>query len=435
MMTVMLSGYLAFALFNKDPSLFLPGDTSDGHYQIESACDACHTDFSGVTQAACLDCHGDELQAVNDSHPPKKFTDPRNASKLALVDARYCVSCHREHRPAMTRDMGVTLAADFCIHCHADIATDRPSHADLAFDTCRLCHLYHDNTALYEDFLVKHLDEPRTWPQARVPLRNLLVSYRHSAQHPLETLTAAHQDAPGDVEYTDAEDWEGSSHANSGINCTACHAPKEQAPARKFPNGNSGWIDKPDHTACAPCHADETEGFLAGRHGMRLAQGMPAMRTGLARRPMTDSSKSLGCVACHPAHRFDTREAAVEACLGCHDDQHSRAYKGSTHYQLWQDETAGRGEPGSGVSCATCHLPRELADSNDLQHNRVQHNQNLNLRPNQKMIRSVCLHCHGLGYTLDALADRALINRNFAGDPADHIESLDMAAKRLDRRQ
>jgi hypothetical protein len=150
---------------------------------------------------------------------------------------------------------------------------------------------------------------------------------------------------------------------------------------------------------------------------------------------MTDSSKSLDCVACHPAHRFDTREAAVEACLGCHDDQHSRAYKGSAHYQLWQDEMAGRVEPGTGVSCATCHLPRELADDKDERHNLVQHNQNLNLRPNQKMIRSVCLHCHGLGYTLDALVDRALINSNFTGDPAKHIESLDMAAKRLDRRQ
>ena len=431
MLTLLLLGYLALMLFKKDPSLFLPGDTSDGHYQIESDCTACHTGFSGVLQEACLNCHDDELQSVNDSHPPKKFTDPRNASKLALIDARYCVSCHREHRPSMTHSMGVTLAEDFCVYCHSDIASDRPSHADLAFDTCRLCHLYHDNTALYEDFLIQHLNEPRILPQARVPQRNLLASYRRTAQHPLVRLSAADQDAPESVEWNQARDWEGTSHGNSGVNCMACHARQETAKT----GGMSDWVDKPDHTACARCHAKETQGFLTGRHGMRQAQGMPAMHTGLARRLMAGLNKTVNCVACHPAHRFDTREAAVEACLGCHDDEHSKAYKGSAHYQLWRAEMAGQGKPGSGVSCATCHLPRQLADDKDVEHNLVQHNQNLNLRPNQKMVRGVCLYCHGLGYTLNALADRELINSNFTGNPTMHIESLEMAAKRLDKHE
>jgi hypothetical protein len=124
----------------------------------------------------------------------------------------------------------------------------------------------------------------------------------------------------------------------------------------------------------------------------------------------------------------------VEACLGCHDDRHSLAYKGSVHYTLWQAELAGSDEPGSGVSCATCHLPR-LSDAESGQHTLVEHNQNLNLRPNQKMVRSVCLHCHGLGFTLDALADRRLVNNNFSGDPDQHTESLDMAKKRLGNQQ
>ncbi|MGH8566471.1 MAG: hypothetical protein ACREXU_00265 [Gammaproteobacteria bacterium] len=54
------------------------------------------------------------------------------------------------------------------------------------------------------------------------------------------------------------------------------------------------------------------------------------------------------------AHRFDTRHAAVEACLGCHDDTHSRAYRASPHGRLWEAERAGRDAPGSGVSCAAC---------------------------------------------------------------------------------
>jgi len=189
LLTAGLLVYLVFILFSEDPSMFVPGETSDGHYQIELACSACHTAFGGVSQDACINCHGSELEAADDSHPPKKFTDPRNAAKLALVDARRCVACHREHRPAMTRPIGVTLAEDFCVYCHRDIAHDRPSHKDLPFDGCRTCHLYHDNTALHEDFLVKHLDEAEVWEQASVPRRNFLASYRLVAQHPVEAVT------------------------------------------------------------------------------------------------------------------------------------------------------------------------------------------------------------------------------------------------------
>ena len=38
---------------------------------------------------------------------------------------RYCVTCHREHRPGITRAMGVTMPDDYCFHCHQDIAKDR----------------------------------------------------------------------------------------------------------------------------------------------------------------------------------------------------------------------------------------------------------------------------------------------------------------------
>ena len=52
---------------------------------------------------------------------------------------------------------------DFCVACHSegdqDVRWDRPSHADLAFDTCASagCHNYHDN-ACHNN----HKDSPRT---------------------------------------------------------------------------------------------------------------------------------------------------------------------------------------------------------------------------------------------------------------------------------
>jgi hypothetical protein len=62
----------------------------------------------------------------------------------------------------------------------------------------------------------------------------------------------------------------------------------------------------------------------------------------------------------------------------------------------------------------------------------VQHNQNDNLRPNEKMVRSVCANCHGLEFSLDALADRALIDRCFDGPPSLHLDSARMAKEWFD---
>ncbi|UCE90720.1 MAG: cytochrome c3 family protein, partial [Pseudomonadota bacterium] len=137
--TLALAAWLAANLLGDDKSLYLPGATSHGHYQIELACNACHSEAFGggaVLQDACVACHGDELEVADDSHPKSKFTDPRNAQRVAKLDARECITCHVEHRPEITADMGVTVAADVCFHCHADIADDRSSHAGMAFDTC-----------------------------------------------------------------------------------------------------------------------------------------------------------------------------------------------------------------------------------------------------------------------------------------------------------
>lgn len=43
------------------------------------------------------------------------------------------------------------------------------------------------------------------------------------------------------------------------------------------------------------------------------------------------------------------------------------------------------------------------------------------------MIRPACLHCHGLGFAIDSLADEALIRRNFTGRPAVEVESIGLA--------
>lgn len=434
LITLTLCGWLGYSLlFSDDQEIFLLGQTTHGHHQIELACTSCHTSAFGgqeVLQDACMNCHGEALREAQDDHPRSKFTDPRNADRLAEIDARYCVACHREHKPELTGEMGVTRPDDFCFHCHENIAESRPSHAGMEFNTCASagCHNYHDNTALYEDFLLDHADEPDFLDRMRVPVRQPLQPDVTSA-----ALTLADIDMPASLSFSEdiPSQWQHSAHALSGANCSDCHQGNEADPQ------GAEWIEKPDHTSCNSCHKEQVSGFLSGMHGMRLAADLTPMRPALSWKPMREQAAdiTLSCNSCHQAHDYNPVRAATESCLGCHADNHSLAYQNSKHAALWQQEISGNADSGSGVSCATCHLPRETHQQDGKDVVRVQHNQNHNLRPVEKMARDVCMHCHGLGFTLDALADPALRANNFQGRPAAHIDSIRMAEERLRQQQ
>ncbi len=421
---------------SSDKTVFMPGPMTGGHHQIGVACESCHTDPLGgseVLQKSCINCHGEDRKKPFDSHPRSKFTDLRNADQLQNIDALMCVTCHTEHQPEMTGENGLTQPADFCVHCHSDIGKDRPSHQDMEFDTCNSagCHNFHNNRALYTDFLVKHQGEPDLLEQPVLPEREFaavlgeLTDYP-ADRYPVEQLTAGQANAPTDISVETAvhNDWLETAHARSGVNCTACHEVKPEN------GGKPIWTGHPTHQVCGQCHSLEVDRFQRGKHGMRLAADLSPMTPAEARLPMRSEAahRELSCTSCHPAHRFDVQSAAVDGCLECHSDKHSLAYKQGPHYRLWEKEISGEGEPGSGVSCASCHMPRVNFDVNDwMSRIMVEHNQNATLSPNEKMIRPACLHCHGLGFTLDALADEALILNNFQGRPAIHVESIELA--------
>ncbi len=422
------AAYLSYCLFSQPEAsarTFLPGVTTHGHYQIELQCKECHSPGMGVLYDACTRCHGQELKDATDTHPRSKFTDPGKSHLVKKLDGRSCISCHQEHVPDRTHAMGLSLPTDYCWHCHQEVGEQRPSHKDLAYDSCATagCHNYHDNRALFENFLVSHHGEPDILETAKLPERQL-ASYWQADNPDALPLSATDANAPSEVEFEDTllNDWAETAHATSGINCTACHT-----------GDNGKWFDKVSHNACQECHESEVDTFLVGRHGMRLSVGLPPMTPGQARLPMNHDSfhKELNCSACHDSHRFDTQYAAVDACLKCHKDDHSLAYKDSLHFALWEDEVSGIGEAGTGVSCATCHMPREEDSSGNIF---VQHNQNGNLRPNDKMVKTVCSHCHGLQYTLDALADTDLIHNNFQGESTEKVESIEMAKAWADER-
>lgn len=441
LLTLVIGGYFGWSvLASEDKAHLLIGQSTAGHYQIELECQACHSDaFGGMESVneSCLGCHAQELDEAHDSHPKSKFTDPRNADRIEILDARYCVSCHTEHQEEHTRAMGVTLPDDYCWHCHQDVAENRPSHEGMAFDTCASagCHNYHDNRALYEDFLLKHADEPEIAEHAALPVRDGLAWFR-SLEADIPPLTVTRypegRQIPDGVDLAQVEsDWLASTHAQVGVDCGGCHLPQEKQSAESSHSAND-WVEKPGLEVCEGCHERQSDSFKQGKHGMRLAQGLSPMTPAQARLPMHEAAMDLelGCNSCHDPHRQDLVVAATESCLGCHADEHSQNFEASPHGQLWQQVLAGSLPMEEGVSCATCHLPREIKRVQGHEKVVVQHNQNANLRPNEKMIRSVCMNCHGLGFSLDALADPESIHSNFNGNPSTRVESIEMAVQR-----
>jgi hypothetical protein len=427
LITAALGGYhgAPLVLAGADRRAHLPGRTSRGHEAFESACQACHTPFQGVTNQACLRCHEAGLTAAADSHPEGKFADPRNAARVAGLDARACVTCHREHAPDRTRTGGVTLPADFCGACHQDIARERPSHQGFAADGCARvgCHRFHDNRGLYEGFLAAHRGEPEDLARPAI----LLVTRPPAAGKAL---------GPGDADGPPAarteaavREWAGTAHARGGVNCTACHEARDPA------TGMSEWRDHPGTASCTGCHGDEHDGFARGQHGVRGAVGLSPLTPAQARLPMKPAvaGHALGCESCHGAHAYDLTRAAATACLGCHDDRHSRGWASTRHALAFRREVEGPAAAGTGVSCATCHLPRVSRRVHGADRVSADHDVSAALRPRDKLLRAACLRCHGLGFAVDALADEELVQRNFNGRPSAHVPSLEMVERRLSK--
>ena len=479
-----------------DRKMLLIGETTSAHHQIELACESCHTanfwDDPIKTQKAmnkaCLSCHQDELKVSNDSHPVKKFRDPRNADRRETLDALFCHTCHAEHVPEITQAGAVMLPDDFCVACHEDVGDNRESHAGLGFETCATagCHNFHDNTALYEQFLQKHAGKADFLEEAILPFAAKtrapsLIRTAMASEDPLTALTeyladgeettdkiieeaqeklsafltADNARAPAEYLTEDAiAKWAGSGHAEAGVNCAGCHA-AELDDASDMQQIEAAWVEAPGLEVCASCHRNEAKTFLLGKHGMRAHpklsgerklpeegwkavaakvfkdEPLPPMTVAEARLPMKTEAahKEVGsCNTCHQPHDVDIKQAAVEACVTCHDDTHTQNYFSSLHFALWENELDGLSPPGSGVSCADCHMPKI-----DKRRGRylTTHNQNDYLRPNEKMIRPVCMSCHSLEFSIDALADPKLIESNFNGRPETHIESVDWATKRV----
>ncbi len=209
--------------------------------------------------------------------------------------------------------------------------------------------------------------------------------------------------------------WQDSAHAKAEVNCSSCHLEGESQEV----------IAQPSHESCRSCHEKTVETFLLGKHGVRLGEGLSPLKPKMASLPMKEEAldKQMTCNTCHDVHSVKTTEAAVDACLTCHDDTHSRNFFDSRHGEMWLAQKELARPSAEAVSCATCHLPRQETASNQVF---VNHNNTYTLLPRDRAVKEVCMNCHSMEYSYNSIFDDELVEENFARPPTQTLETIDM---------
>jgi len=216
------------------------------------------------------------------------------------------------------------------------------------------------------------------------------------------------------------QQWETSVHALNDVNCASCHQSEE----------TKAFVAKPDHESCQSCHENSVDTFLLGKHGIRTLEGQSPLTPAMARLPMQHDAfdKQMNCNTCHNVHTVDTQQASVDACLTCHNDQHSLNYKNSKHAKAVFASSDSLPRPGAeSVTCATCHLPRTAQKKGDgTLLVKVNHNNTYNLKPADRMVGDVCMSCHGVEYSYNSIFDDDLVEANFDRPPTLSHQSFDL---------
>ncbi len=210
------------------------------------------------------------------------------------------------------------------------------------------------------------------------------------------------------------QQWQTSAHALAEVNCSSCHQNQE----------TKAFIPKPTQESCKSCHESSVDTFLLGKHGIRTLEGLSPLTPAMAHLPMRNSSldKQMNCNTCHNVHTVNTYEAAVDSCLTCHSDRHSLNYKNSGHAKIFQEIGTLPRPNQDAVTCATCHLPREVSGDKVL----VNHNNTYTLKPRDRMVQEVCMNCHGVEHAYNSIFDDELVEANFARPPNQKLPTFEL---------
>lgn len=218
------------------------------------------------------------------------------------------------------------------------------------------------------------------------------------------------------------QQWQNSAHALAEVNCSSCHqAEKTQQ-----------FIAQPTLESCQSCHEFAVETFGWGKHGIRIHEGLSPLTPAMAKLPMKAAAqdKLMNCNACHNVHSVNTVQAAVDSCLSCHNDTHSLNYENSRHAEIFANQKDLIQPNSESVTCATCHLPRQEQGETVL----VNHNNTYTLLPRDRMVKEVCLNCHGVEYSYNSIFDDELVEANFDKPPHLELETFELVRDLEERR-
>ncbi|MGF1493001.1 MAG: peptidoglycan-binding protein [Microcoleaceae cyanobacterium] len=122
--------------------------------------------------------------------------------------------------------------------------------------------------------------------------------------------------------------------------------------------------------------------------------------------------------------------ASVDSCLTCHDDTHSLLYENSKHAELFVEEGELPRPSAQSVTCATCHLPRQVHEGATF----VNHNNTFTLLPRDRMVGEVCINCHGVENSYNSVFDDELVQANFDQEPSLEMETFELVRALEERR-
>lgn len=249
----------------------------------------------------------------------------------------------------------------------------------------------------------------------------LVVTIWNTATHPV---AAATEQAVKEA----IQQWEVSPHALNDVNCASCHQNEE----------TKEFVANPGFESCQSCHENSVDTFLLGKHGIRLLEDETPLTPKMAHIPMKRDAfdQQMNCNACHDAHTVNTMQASVDACLTCHNDDHSLNYENSKHAQVVFASKSSLPRPGDEmVTCATCHLPRTGTKKGDgTPVVNVNHNNTYTLKPRNRMVGEVCMNCHGVEYSYNSIFDDDLVEANFDRPPTLEHESFELMRAAEQRR-
>jgi thioredoxin reductase len=105
---------------------YQPGPLMEAHAQLSDRCASCHEPWHGITNKACISCHGD--YADNNPHGDFAVADPKwgllpGKTLVAFAGNMECLTCHTEHRGRIV-DVKTT-AAFACAYCHEHPSIDK----------------------------------------------------------------------------------------------------------------------------------------------------------------------------------------------------------------------------------------------------------------------------------------------------------------------